>query len=506
MLTRPQFLAEGAGLAASATGIGTRRRPAFGRLAQQIEGRVLIGGSQGYDSARLLFNPLFDDVRPSAVVQATTGADVSRTIAFAQHEGIPLVARSGGHSFGGYSTIGQGIVLDVSRMNQIVVAPSARSVRVGAGVRMIQLLTELGRSHRAVPAGICPTVAVAGLTLGGGIGRMTRKYGLTLDLLRRVRMIDARGRVLTADKDQNPDLFWACRGGGGGNFGIVTDLEFDLVPLVGPITRYSFAWPWSHRAQVFEVWQQWSNRSPHEFQDDLTISTAAPGGPTPSIGLDGTYLGPQPKADPYLKELLTGIGVATILSEVGETDYVTAIKDIFCENISVNRCIPETLGGAVPRFGLSIKSTFVHGRWPTAAIDVIATWLERRQRDSVLMREPARQNLGKIWFDALGGGAMSAVSRDATAFAYRDATFCVQYQSRWNVGAPKAVIDANLEWLSGFYAAMAPWNRGAYVNYADPDLRDPLPEYYGANLGRLRTVKRAYDPHNFFHFGQSIPV
>jgi hypothetical protein len=505
MLTRPQFLANGVGLAAATnTGIGTRSRPAFTRLARRLDGRVLVPESHGYDSARLLFNPLYDDVRPNAVVQAAGAADVVRTVAFAQHEGIPLVARSGGHSFGGYSTISRGIVLDVSRMNQIVIAPSGRSVRVGAGVKMIQLLTELGSAHVAVPAGICPTVAIAGLTLGGGIGRMTRKYGLTLDLLRRVRMIDARGRLLTADEEQNPDLFWACRGGGGGNFGIVTELEFDLVPLNTPVTRYSFAWPWTHHAQVFEVWQQWSNRSPREFQDDLTLSTAAPGGPSPSIGLDGTYLGPRHKADPHLKELQTAIGVAPILSEVDETDYVTAIKDVFCENISVNRCMPETEGGAVPRFGLSIKSTFVHGRWPTAAVDVIATWLERRQRDAVLMRDPARQNLGKIWFDALGG-AMASVSPDATAYAYRDATFCVQYQSRWSVGAPEPVIKANLEWLRGFYAAMTPWNSGAYVNYTDPDLRDPLHAYYGANLGRLRAIKRAYDPHNFFHFPQSIP-
>jgi FAD/FMN-containing dehydrogenase len=158
----------------------------------------------------------------------------------------------------------------------------------------------------------------------------------------------------------------------------------------------------------------------------------------------------------------------------------------------------------VTRFGLSIKSTFVHGVWPTDAVDVISEWLERRQRDSLMTRLPAATNLGKIWFDALGG-AVASVAPDATAFIHRDAASCVQYQSRWNVGAPQAVQAANIAWLEGFHDAMAEWNRGAYVNYPDPTLQDFAEQYYGANLPRLREVKRTYDPHNFFHFAQSIP-
>src|SRR5207253_10828432 len=183
-------------------------------------------------------------------------------------EGTQVAIRSGGHSFAGYST-GPGVVLDLSHMNRITVASSGTRARVGPGVQLIQLLTQLGNIHRVVPAGTCPTVAVAGLTLGGGIGRMTRKHGLTLDLLRRVQLVDAGGRKLTADEHTHPDLFWACRGGGGGNFGIVTALEFDLVELDTPVTRYAFTWPWSHRAQAFQAWQQWSNASPPEFQGDF---------------------------------------------------------------------------------------------------------------------------------------------------------------------------------------------------------------------------------------------
>lgn len=505
-LTRGRFLADGLPLAAiaAASATGFRGRDAtIARLARQLDGRVVVPGSAGYDSARRLFNALYDDVRPLAVVQATGAADVSRTIAFAQHQGIPLIPRSGGHSFAGYST-GTGIVLDVSRINHIVVAPSGTRARVGAGVKLIQLLTELGRAHLAVPAGFCPTVGISGLTLGGGIGRMSRKHGLTLDLLRRVRLVDAGGHLLTADQDLNPDLYWACRGGGGGNFGIVTEFEFDLVPLNTPVTRYSFAWPWSHRAQAFEAWQQWSIGSPREFQDSFTFSTSGPGATTPSVGLDGTYLGPRQQATRHLAELQASVGVAPILREMDVTDYVTAIKDIFCENISVNRCVPETQGGSVKRFGLSIKSTFVNGTWPTAAVNVISDWLERRQRNTVMTRNPARENLGKIWFDALGG-AVASVPSKATAYVHRRENFIVQYQSRWSVGAGEPVQVANLEWLRGFHDAMAQWNHGAYVNYTDPDLHDYAQQYYGTNLARLRAIKRAYDPDNFFRFPQSIP-
>ena len=461
-------------------------------------------GNAGYDSARLLFNSLYDAVRPLAVVQAANIADVSRTLAFAQHEGMQLILRSGGHSFAGYST-GPGVVLDVSRMNRIVVEPSGNRARVGAGVKLIQLLTELGRVQRAVPAGFCPTVGITGLALGGGIGRLTRKHGLTLDVLRRVRLIDVHGRMLTADRDQHPDLLWACQGGGGGNFGVVTELEFDLVPIGMPVTRYWFAWPWSRRAQVFEAWQQWSIESPREFQDDFTFSTAGPQATTPSITLEGIYLGPRTKAATYLAELEAAAGVAPTTRKIDVTDYVTAIKDIFCEEVSVSECASELQGGKVKRFGLSIKSTFVDGRWPKAAVEVIGEWLERRQRDAVMTRDPSRENLGKIWFDALGGAAAS-VPGTASAFPHRSATFIAQYQSRWSVNAPKEVRDANLEWLRGFHGAMSSWNRGAYVNYTDPDLDDYLSQYYGANLGRLQSIKRAYDPRNFFRFPQSIPT
>jgi FAD/FMN-containing dehydrogenase len=483
---------------------GRSRPPDLARFARELQGRLLVPGSGGYDSARVVFSTQYDDVRPLAIVEAAGADDVVRTVAFAQDQGLRLILRSGGHSTAGFST-GPGLVLDVSHLNRITVAPSGTRARVGSGVKLIQLVAELGRINKAVPAGTCPTVGVAGLTSGGGIGPMSRRHGLTLDSLRRVRLVDAEGRRLTADAGTNPDLFWACRGGGGGNFGIVTEFEFDLVPADAPVTNYSFTLPWSHRARAFEAWQQWSSASPPEFQGYFKFSTAGPGAATPFIAIEGHYLGSQQKAAAHLAELIASAGGAATMREVKTTDYVTAIKDVFCANVSIPKCTLDSQGGKVERWGLSLKSTFVQEAWPAGAVDVITEWLERRQRDRLMTRSPAATNLGKVWFDALGG-AVASVAPDATAFVHRQAHSCAQYQSRWNAGAPPAVQAANLEWLRGFHGAMAPWNRGAYVNYGDPDLGDYANQYYGSNLGRLRRVKRAYDPNDFFNFAQSIPL
>jgi hypothetical protein len=512
-LTRRRFLVQGAALGA-AVGLGacggsssrttTRAATSLASLAGQLQGRVLLPGSPGYNVARIGFNPRYDQVHPRAIVQAAGAEDVVRTIAYIHEHELEFVLRSTGHSFAGYST-GPGLVLDVSKMNQITVATSGEQARVGPGAMLIELLGRLGAINRTIPAGTCPTVGITGLTLGGGIGRMTRKYGLTLDLLRGVELVDADGRRLTADEHTHPDLFWACRGGGGGNFGVVTALEFDLVPTGGAVTPYSFEWPWSHRDQAFAAWQEWSASAPPEFQDDFKFSTSGPGDPAPTVTLTGLYLGPKRAAAPHLAELLSSVGVAPTTNQVDTSDYVTAVKDVFCKNVSFKQCTPEPLGGKVTRFGVSIKSTFVNGTWPSGAVDVIAEWLERRQRDPVMTRLPDKWNLGKIWFDSLGGAAAS-VPPTATAYVHRRAASCVQYQSRWNVGAPAAVVAANVEWMEGFHAAMAPWNRGAYLNYPDPTLPDYAEQYYGVNLPRLQDVKRAYDPDNFFHFAQSIPA
>lgn len=475
--------------------------PDLSGLAERIRGRVVLPADSDYDDSRVLFNSVYDYVRPLAIVQARDAQDVARIVEFASGNGISLVPRSGGHSFAGYCT-GPGIVLDVSPMKDVAIGPDAKTARFGSGAKLLDVLTPLAAQARAVPSGFCPTVGIAGVSLGGGIGRLSRMYGLTLDWLRAVELVTADGKIVRADATTNPELFWAHRGGGGGNFGVVTALDFETAPIPPPVVRYSYAWPWSARYRAFEAWQQWSNASPHGFQSDFTLSTGKPGG-APTVTAEGIYLGALTQAQPHLDELEAGVGVKPTERQIDTTDYATAIKDVFCAGLTDEQCRLLNQGGKVNRYGTSIKSTFVTGIWPSAAVDVITEWVERRQNDPVMMREPAGSNLGKIWFDSVGG-AVSAVSPEVTAYVHRNADFCGQYQSRWDPAAPPEVREANIEWLRGFHAAMEPWNSGAYVNYTDPDLVDWQQKYYGVNYRRLQSVKAQWDPHGFFSLPQGI--
>jgi FAD/FMN-containing dehydrogenase len=470
-------------------------------LAERVRGRVVLPEATDYDDCRVLFNSVYDYVRPLAIVQAADTQDVARTIEFASANGIALVPKSGGHSFAGYCT-GPGIVLDVSPMKAVTIGAEGKSARIGSGAKLLDVLTPLAAQGRAVPSGFCPTVGIAGVSLGGGIGRLSRMYGLTLDWLRGVEVVTADAKVVRADANTNPDLFWAHRGGGGGNFGVVTALDFETAPIPPPVVRYAYGWPWTALYGVFAAWQQWSNASPHGFQSDFTLSTGAPGG-TPTVSVEGTYLGSLAQAQPHLDELEASVNVKPTVRQIDSTDYATAIKDVFCQGLTDEQCRLLNQGGKVNRYGTAIKSTFVTGTWPVPALDVITEWIERRQADPVMTRDPASSNLGKIWFDSVGG-AVSSVAPEATAYVHRDATFCGQYQSRWDPAAPTATREANIQWLREFHAAMEPWNSGAYVNYTDPDLVDWQQKYYGANYPRLQSVKAKWDPHGFFTFPQGI--
>ena len=192
-------------------------------LRNAVRGRVFFPRTPGYNSERLVYNTRYDGTRPQAVVQALDTRDVQGVVRWAARFGVPIVARSGGHSYAGYSTTGRGVVVDLSRLNRIRVANGRATV--GAGVQLIDLQRALTRRGLSVPSGSCPSVGIAGLTLGGGHGLAGRRYGLTTDNLRAATIVTADGRIRQVDANTNEDLFWACRGGGGGNFGIVTSLH-----------------------------------------------------------------------------------------------------------------------------------------------------------------------------------------------------------------------------------------------------------------------------------------
>jgi FAD/FMN-containing dehydrogenase len=232
-------------------------------LAQLVQGTVVTPQDAAYDSARRLYSPRYDDVRPGAIVFCETAQDVWRTVRWSRRHSIRVVPRSGGHSYAGYSTC-KGVVVDVTRMNAVAVNQAAGTATIGAGARLVDVDQALFQQGVMVPAGSCPTVGIAGLTLGGGHGFSGRKYGLTCDNVRSLIIVTAAGQALLASQTQHPDLYWACRGGGAGQFGIVTSFVFNTHPASDVVT-YRATWNWSDAAAVVAAWQAWAPTVPDEL-------------------------------------------------------------------------------------------------------------------------------------------------------------------------------------------------------------------------------------------------
>ncbi|WP_113701391.1 FAD-binding oxidoreductase [Nonomuraea lactucae] len=447
--------------------------PDWALLRRQLSGTLVRPGDARYGSARRLFNPAFDTVRPLGVAYCSGAADVSRCLAFVRAHGLPVTARSGGHSYAGWST-GTGLVIDVSRMDAIRYADGRATI--GAGAKLIDVYAALARHGAGIPAGTCPTVGVSGLALGGGIGVMSRKYGLTCDTMESVQLVTADGRLLTCDERRHPDLFWACRGGGGGNFGVAVSFTF-RTHAARDLNVFYLRWPWSAAFAAVSAWQSWAPAAPDELWSSLTLSRG-PGGL--EVGVTGVHLGRRAALDRLLAPLTARAGRPASRS-VTRTSHLEAMKMMGgCSSLSVAQCHPAPHG----RLGRAVyvaKSHVAYRPLPPDGVRALVAGVARPGRHSVML-------------DALGG-AVARVRPDATAFPHRAALFSVQYNAD----------GRDRTWLRRVHSAMAPhFGDHAYVNYIDPDLTGWRTAYYGANAARLSHVKAAYDPTRLFRLPQGI--
>ncbi|MFE2757028.1 FAD-binding oxidoreductase, partial [Actinosynnema sp. NPDC059335] len=272
------------GAAGAAEGVAEARPVRWDRLRARLAGELLLPGDDGYDTARLPFNSLFDHHRPAAIARCARPEDVQRCLEEARRSDLRVAARGGGHSYAAYSTPDRGLVVDLGPMNRIEVRPDGTAV-VGAGARLGDVYAALAAAGRCLPLGNCPSVGVAGLTLGGGLGWLQRSYGLTCDWLRAARVVTVDGRLVTASADREPDLFWALRGGGGGNFGVVTSFEFATAPVPEVLTVFRIRFPAGSAADVLGAWQPWSTAAPEHLS---TTCVALPDG---SVDLFGCSTG-----------------------------------------------------------------------------------------------------------------------------------------------------------------------------------------------------------------------
>ena len=462
----------------------------YGQLARTLQGDVVVPGDPAYTQAHVLYNTRFDAVHPHAVAFCESLTDVERTVRWARRHAVRIVPRSGGHSYGGYST-SPGVIVDVSRLNRVSLGAQKHAV-VGAGARLIDVYDGLWQHRLTIPAGTCPTVGIAGLTLGGGIGFAARKFGLTCDNLVEATIVTAAGTALVCNAHDHADLYWALRGGGGGNFGIVTRLVFRTHP-VGEVATCALQWPWSDARSVVQAWQKLAPHAPDGFFSVCNLSCA--GGGSPRITVAAQLFG-TPQQLKTLIAPLTATGSPTRVSVDGRS-YMDAVRMWAGCSGTVAAChLPPQ--GTLGRSTFKGKSDYANKPLSARAIDTLVGRIESRRT--------AGPGSAIVLLDS-SGGAVNRVPKGATAFVHRDALFSFQYLAYWDVADPPAVGAANLAYLRRLYAAIRPYVSGfAYQNYIDPELATWKHAYYGSNLPRLVAVKRRYDPHNVFHFRQSIPT
>jgi FAD/FMN-containing dehydrogenase len=456
-----------------------RAAPDWSALRHAIAGELVLPDGPRYEAVRTSAIGNFDDVRAQAVVLCTTPADVAQTLAFARRIGVHVALRSGGHCFGGRSST-EGIVIDVSPMRSISVGDGTATV--GAGARLGDVYDALAREGVTLPAGCGPTVGIAGLALGGGLGLLGRLHGLTCDSLRGAQVVLADGRVVECDEHRLPDLFWALRGAGGGQFGAVTSLVFETVPAPGA-TGFHLQWTQEHAAAVVEAWQGWAPVGPDELAASVLVS--AEGDAPPVVTVLGAMVGEESEGSDQLDELIARAGAEP-----------TSGWRAFGPYREAKRRMSELGDPDDPRHPFC-KSQFFGAPLPT---EVIETLVEHLATDRVAGQ--SRELDFSPW-----GGAYNRVPAGATAFPHRDALFLLKHGVVMEPDASHAEREAARSWLRASWALARPWGTGgAYVNFPDADLEDWPRAYHGSNYERLRRIKRTYDPENVFCFAQSVPT
>jgi FAD/FMN-containing dehydrogenase len=462
----------------SGTTARTASKPLPGTLQQAIRGHVVERGAPGFSAAAELFNPRFDGVLPSAVARPVDAVDVRNAIRFTVARGVPVRARSGGHSYAGYSTLDHGVVLDLRSLSAITVDRSARTATVGAGAQLIDVSAALAGAGATLPAGSCPSVGISGVTLGGGFGLAGRQFGLTADNLVGVKIVTADGALRTVNASTDPDLLWALKGGGGGNFGVATEFTFTIHPLPSSAAYFNVSWPWSSADEAIAAWQSWAPHTTDRATSILHLNSGA----SPSISANGQFLGPA-SALPGLLGPLLAVPGAQLTSHLDMPYVPLQLLLAGCAGTSLAAC--HTVGtaphGTLPRNTFNAKSDYVAQPLPHAGRAAMIAAVEAAGSGSLLC-------------DSYGG-AVNRVAPAATAFVHRQELFCIQYYGNGSTAA----------WIDQAWRKLRPYVSGqAYQNYIDPTLAGWQQAYYGENLARLEQTRSRVDPHHYFNFPQAI--
>ncbi|MDT0447845.1 FAD-binding oxidoreductase [Streptomyces sp. DSM 40473] len=472
-------------------------------LGKSLTGGLVRPDDADYTAARQLYNTRFDALRPAAIAYVAGTPDITEALAFARRFSIPVSIRNGGHSYAGWSSGNGRLVIDVSRLKSIR-TPSASTAVIGAGAKLIDVYTSLAAHGVTIPAGSCPTVGVSGLTLGGGHGVLSRAYGLTCDNLTGATLVTADGKTVDCDATRDADLFWALRGAGNGNFGVVTELRFRTHAVGEGVTGY-LSFPWSKAAAVVQAWQEWGPGRPDEIWSACDLSAAAGG--TPRISVAAFSIGSYGDLENAYDELIgkvakasggsSGIGTVS-LRRHAYLDTVRAYAG--CGDKSTEQChLPGATpgresSGKLERETYAARSDFFDRSLDDAGTRTLLDQLEHFGRG-------VKGGGASVQLTALGG-AVNRVKPLDTAFVHRSSRMLAQYLTSWAAGGPGTAQTA---WLEEAHTAMRRHASGAaYQNYTDPSLTDWRKAYYGDAADRLAKLKGQYDPKRVFDFPQAL--
>jgi FAD/FMN-containing dehydrogenase len=445
-------------------------------LRSRLLGRVVTPDTADYDTNRRVWNKAY--VRaPRLIVQATDAVDVARTVAFAREQGLPLAIRSGGHSLAGFGSVDDGVVLDMGSFRGVSIDGKSGVAWVQPGVTSEQLAPLAAEHGLGLSTGDAPTVGIGGLTLGGGIGFMVRKYGLTIDSLLSAEVATADGQLVTASADEHPDLFWGLRGGGG-NFGVVTGFQFQLRP-VGTVLGGALIC----RATA-EVLRRYADRALEAPDGLTTISFVLRAPPLPFIPT----------------ELHGEVILLMLMVYVGDLEEghraVQPLRDLAPDVVDLVGPMPypgifDLTRGPTASSHHYGRTTFLRA-FPDELIDTVLDYMHRGSSPlSLAQIRPL-------------GGAFARVPAEATAFAHRDKAYQLAIINDWDgPGAEDGAVHRG--WTDAFWREVQPFGTGVYVNFLELGEGDRIRDAYpGATYERLVDVKRRYDPTNFFRLNQNV--
>jgi FAD/FMN-containing dehydrogenase len=450
----------------------------LGELKAGLAGDLILPPDPGYDEARTIWNAMIDR-HPAMIVRCASTADVVRAVDFARDHHLPISVRSGGHNIAGSALNDGGMVIDMSRMKAVRVDAGAKTAVVEAGALLSDMDAATQAHGLATPLGINSTTGVAGLTLGGGFGWLSRKHGMTVDNLTAAEVVTATGDIVHASEHEHAELFWGLRGGSG-NFGVVTRFEFRLHEVGPDLLSGLIVYPMSEAKSVLQQYRRFAAAAPDELSVWAVLRDAPP--------------------LPFLPESVHGKGVLVLaLCYAGDPARGEALIDPL-------RKLGTPVGEHV---GVQPYSAWQQAFDPLLTAGARNYWkshnfvaLEDGLFDVVIDAANTLPSPHCEIFLASLGGATMRPSIDATAYAHRDARYVINVHSRWD---DRADDERCMAWARDFYGASAPYSTGGvYVNFMTDDERERVRSAYGSNYDRLTQVKRAYDPKNLFRVNQNI--